>query len=189
MGDGVGAGFAPAHAAQAQTLVDDAFASRLDRAAADLPTVLQITRVVHPMRVVLQIIQQAVEHADHLLAARLLERTTPRLQQRTRTRSRPVAFGEGRQMFGRMVKIENLLRRREVHVQELFQPRAAGVKRWPAVRSLAYSRLSMASSFIEEQFRPSPIIAAPPPLFHLLFELTTQVYVSRKIHLLVFRRG
>ena len=55
--DGVGSVFAPAHAAPFEAIAHHGLAGALHRTAADLPAVRQITRVVHPMLVVLEVPQ------------------------------------------------------------------------------------------------------------------------------------
>ena len=56
---GVAAAFAPPHAGTLQALGDDALAARLDRAGADLPAICKITRIIHFVFVVAEVLQLA----------------------------------------------------------------------------------------------------------------------------------
>ena len=74
VGEGVGAGFAPPHAAAFQAVADHAFAGRFDHARADLPAILHVGWVVHAMHIVPHIAGQlAVDLDDVSTAARQIE--------------------------------------------------------------------------------------------------------------------
>ena len=69
--EGVGAGFAPAHAAAFQAVADHALAGRFDHARADLPAILHVGRVVGAVQIVPQIAGQLAVDLDDVGTAAL----------------------------------------------------------------------------------------------------------------------
>src|SRR4051812_3416445 len=64
MADRVGPALAPAHPAPLQPLVDYRSARRLDVPRADLPTRLDVARIVHPIRVVADVLRHLTMDLD-----------------------------------------------------------------------------------------------------------------------------
>ena len=61
VGHGVGAGLAPAHPGALEAAADHLLARRLHRARADLPAAPQVVRIVHAVRLVLEVHQRRSE--------------------------------------------------------------------------------------------------------------------------------
>ena len=68
--DGVGAGFVPAHAGVFQAAGDDTVAGGFDSAAADLPAVSDVGRVVHTVQIVAHVPGQLAMRLEHLRRGR-----------------------------------------------------------------------------------------------------------------------
>ena len=70
MAEGVGAGFVPAQAGVFQAAGDDTVAGGFDSAAADLPAVSDVGRVVHTVQIVAHVPGQLAMRLEHLRRGR-----------------------------------------------------------------------------------------------------------------------
>lgn len=143
MADGIGAGFAPAHAAVFWAVADDRAAGAFDWTGADLPTVGDVRRIVHAMHVVAEVARvssvgvlhrgAALRHIDcfqygqHRRAAFAFEPWALLVEPRFALRLilGLQTLGEFDEMFLRVPEVENARRARKEPREHFFQARAA----------------------------------------------------------------